>query len=109
MTREEEINVAASKYIEDNSRPDGYTAISDHKDSFIEGADWADSHPVNVWHNASEKPHVKEWLLVQLDNDDYKTLYLKDLYIDMWCDCCKIFNFIRWAYISDLLPKGGKK
>ena len=109
MTREEEINVAASKYIEDNSMSDGYTAISDHKDSFIEGADWADSHPVNVWHDANEKPHAKKWLLVWLDKDDYKILCLKDLYIDLWCDWCKIFNFIRWAYISDLLPKGGKK
>ena len=52
MTRKEEINVAASKYIEDNSMPDGYIAISDHKDSFIEGANWTDSHPVNVWHDA---------------------------------------------------------
>ena len=105
MTREEEINVAVSKYIEDNSMTDGYISISDHKDSFIEGADWADSHPVNVWHDANEKPHAKKWLLVQLDKDDYKILCLKDLYIDLWCDWCKIFNFIRWAYIEDLLPK----
>ena len=62
-----------------------------------------------VWHDANEKPHAKKWLLVQLDKDDYKILCLKDLYIDLWCDWCKIFNFIRWAYIDDLLPKGGKK
>lgn len=58
-----------------------------------------------VWHDTSEKPHAKKWLLVQLDKDDYKILCLKDLYIDLWYDWCKIFNFIRWAYIEDLLPK----
>ena len=49
MTREKEINIAASKYIEDNSMPDGEVAISDHKDSFIEGAEWADNHPKSPW------------------------------------------------------------
>ena len=49
MTREKEISIAASKYIEDNSMPDGEVAISDHKDSFIEGADWADTHPILQW------------------------------------------------------------
>lgn len=49
MTREKEIFIAASKYIEDNSMPDGEVAISDHKDSFIEGAEWADNHPKSPW------------------------------------------------------------
>lgn len=48
MTREKEINAAASKYIEDNSFG-GEVRISSHKDSFIEGADWADSNPVLPW------------------------------------------------------------
>lgn len=48
MTREKEINAAALKYIEDNSFS-GEVRISIHKDSFIEGADWADSNPVLPW------------------------------------------------------------
>ena len=77
----------------------------------VEGLAAADEEPnlKRLWHDANEKPHAKKWLLVQLDIDEYKILCLKDLYIDMWCDWCKIFNFIRWAYIDDLLPKGGKK
>lgn len=77
----------------------------------IEGLATADEHPnlERLWHDANEKPHAKKWLLVQLDKDDYKMLCLKDLYIDLWCDWCKIFNFIRWAYIEDLLPKECKK
>ena len=48
MTREEEINIAASRYIEENTI-NGYIAISDHKDSFIEGVEWADNHPKSPW------------------------------------------------------------
>ena len=48
MLREREIDAAASKYIEDNSI-DGAVRISDHRDSFIEGAEWADTHPMTPW------------------------------------------------------------
>lgn len=55
MTREQEINNAASKYIEENSMEDGYVVISDHKDSFIEGAEWADANPKSPWISVNEK------------------------------------------------------
>ena len=48
MIQEKEINIAASKYIEDNSLG-GEVRISSHKDSFIEGAEWADNNPKNPW------------------------------------------------------------
>lgn len=48
MTREKEINIAASKYIENNSVC-GEVRISSHKDSFIEGAEWADENPALPW------------------------------------------------------------
>lgn len=73
---------------------------------FEAGVSWADKHPTNVWHDANEKPRTKEWLLVQFDEDDYDTKYL---YIDIWHDLCKTYNIIQWAYISDMLPKGGEK
>ena len=99
MTRDEErieqIEKFASQCYEDGER---YS-------SFIAGAIWSDNNPVNVWHEASEKPRAKEWLLIQFGEDDYDVLSLDDLYIDMWCTWCKTYNVIRWAYISDLLPK----
>ena len=48
MTRERKINIAASKHIEDNS-VGGEVCISSHKDSFIEGAEWADDNPKSPW------------------------------------------------------------
>ena len=59
-----------------------------------------------VWHDANEEPRTKEWLLVQFDEYDYDTMYF---YIGIWCDLCKTYNVVRWAYIKDLLPKGGEK
>ena len=112
MTREE-VKYASKDYVnylldKQEYHNEKYTEY-DIKQAFEKGAEWADEHPKNVWHDASEKPHVKEWLLVRLDKDNYKILHLKDLYIDLWCDWCKIFNFIRWAYIDDILPKGGEE
>lgn len=111
MTREEEIIKASREYAMNKSNENN-TWFVDYKDieeAFVEGAEFADNHHVNVWHDATEKPRTKEWLLVQFEEDDYDTLYFIILSIDMWCDCCKNFHVIQWAYISDLLPKGGEK
>ena len=54
MRRDKEINSAASKYIEDNSMTDGYVSISNHKDSFIEGAKWTDENLRTPWTNAND-------------------------------------------------------
>lgn len=111
MTRDEEILKAARAYVSGDTLSSPSILIH-----FENGAGWADDNPpqdvVNlndVWHDANDKPHPKEWLLVQFGEDDYKALSLYGLYIDMWRDWCKIFHAIRWAYISDLLPKGGEK
>ena len=68
MTRDEErieqIEKFASKCYEDGER---YS-------SFIAGAIWSDNNPVNVWHEASEKPRAKEWLLIQFGEDDYDVI-----------------------------------
>ena len=53
MTREKEINIAASRYIEENTINE-YVVISDHKDSFVEGAEWADEHPKSPWISVKE-------------------------------------------------------
>ena len=110
MIREEEIAVAFYDYRDALKLSTfGDFEYINIQEAFEEGAKWADNHPVNVWHDANEKPRTKEWLLVQFDEDDYDTLYFIILSIDMWCDWCKTYHVIQWAYISDMLPKGGKK
>lgn len=57
-----------------------------------------------VWHDASEEPQEDGWILVQFSTDVYDTLALpRD--IDVWHDFIKMRNFVRWAYVSDMLPK----
>ena len=100
MTREEQILSEAKKHY--------YDSINCHN-AFLHGVEWADEHPINVWHDASEMPKEGEWILVQYDEDCYDTLVLSDLLTDIFYARCKKYGDIRWAYISDLLLKGGEK
>ena len=98
MTREEQIITEAKKH---------YNDINCFN-AFVHGVGWAELHPVDVWHEASEKPRAKEWILVQFEEDEYQTLVLSDgmnTWFNNWVD---EYRAIRWAYISDLLPKGGE-
>lgn len=81
-----------------------------YKVGLIHGLEIADAEPnfEKVWHDASEVPQEDGWILVQFSTDVYDTLALpRD--IDVWHDFIEMRNFARWAYISDLLPKGGEK
>ena len=81
-----------------------------YKVGLIHGLEVADAEPnfEKVWHDASEEPQEDGWILVQFSTDVYDTLALpRD--IDVWHDFIEMRNFARWAYISDLLPKGGER
>lgn len=60
-----------------------------------------------VWHDASEIPKNREWILMQYGEDCYDTYLLRHFDADMFCAWCKKYDVIRWAYIDDLIPKGG--
>ena len=58
-----------------------------------------------VWHEAKEKPRIKEWILVQFSGGDYEALALDELGLETWSVWwCDNYKVIRWAYINDLLP-----
>lgn len=99
MTREKEINIAASKYIEDNSMPDGEVAISDHKGSFIEGADWADANPKSPWISVKDKlPCNEKDLIVEIIKGvELRTKKVGVLSID---------GYIDISYMYSLPPHG---
>ena len=98
MTREEQIITEAKKYYSDS--------INCHN-AFLHGVEWAELHPADVWHEAKEKPRAKEWILVQFEEDEYETLVLSDGMNTWFNDWVDEYRAIRWAYITDLLPKGG--
>ena len=85
-----------------------YYSAEDLAKAFRDGAEWVNEHHVNVWHDKNEEPQEDGWVLVQFDNDAYDTISLPK-FVDVFHDFVEMHNFIRWAYIDDLLPKGGEQ
>ena len=98
MTREEKKAIDGNKYYPDDVN--GYYA-------FLQGAEWSDKHPKNVWHDASEEPRYNK-LMLGMDSDGV-SLYKWCGQEDSWNAFCDINNLVKWAYISDLLPKGDER
>lgn len=61
-----------------------------------------------VWHDAKEEPKKGEWILGEYQGDIYQT-YLCGCIDCEWSSYVKVFSLLRWAYIKDLLLKGGEK
>ena len=107
MTREEEeIAVAFNDYRDALKLSTfGDFEYIDIQESFEEGAKWADNHPVNVWHDASEEPKLDQWFLAQIGDNAFDTFIMAMDKNKEWINWCKGINIKRWAYIKDLLPK----
>ena len=114
MTREEQrieqIEKFASQCYEDGN---SYSA-------FMSGAIWADCNPdqdvVNlndVWHDAIEEPQGDEWHIAYIDVfGSIQSLKCPSVTFDTFpslADFAAGIGMQCWAYISDLLPKGGDR
>ena len=77
---------------------------------FNDGIKAADTEPnlERLWHDASEVPQGP--YIVLCDGLDNRQWVVEWFYIDMsyanWQDYVERISVSRWAYISDLLPKG---
>ena len=112
MTREE-VKYASKDYVnylldKQEYHNEKYTEY-DIKQAFEKGAEWADEHPKNVWHDATTKPELKKWFLAQIGDDAFETFVMAIDKNQDWKEWANCINIKRWAYIVDLLPKGGKK
>ena len=103
MTREEHIYEASKAYSEYEYGQTNY------ENGFINGAKWADNHPVNVWHDANEEPRLNQWFLAQIGDNAFDTFVMEMNKNEDWKEWSNGVNIKRWAYIKDLLPKGGEK
>ena len=111
MTREEEIKYASKDYVnylldKQEYHNEKYTE-DDIRQAFEMGAKWVDEHPINFWHDAGEEPRRNELLLGE-DTDGF-SIYRWCLQEDNWEAFVNETRLSRWAYIDNLLPKGGKK
>lgn len=111
MERNEEIKCASKDYVnylldKQEYHNEKYTE-HDIKQAFEKGAEWADEHPVDVWHDYSEEPKWNEPMLGEYSEgfSIYKWVGQEDC----WFTFVDIYDLDRWAYIKDLLPKGGEK
>ena len=97
MTRKDEIMIASCAYGSRGSSID-----------FEAGAKWADSNPKDglislswVWHDSSEIPQHDALILFQ-------SIYGNILLIRFQDRKSSMATIQRWAYVDDLLPKGGE-
>lgn len=102
MIREEEILKAARDYNRGITLSSPSNVIH-----FENGAKWADEHPVDVWHDASKEPKWNEPMLGE-DSEGF-SIYKWVGQEDCWYTFVDVYDLCRWAYIKDLLPKGGEK
>lgn len=99
MTREEQIISEAKKHY--------YDDINCHN-AFLHGVEWADKHPKNVWHQADEEPQGNNWKILCQDEENGCWVENRTDAIDIhntWNEYVEIEMVVKWAYISDLLPK----
>lgn len=114
MTREEQINKAAFDYADTLEIGENRFDYEDIEFAFQSGAEWADENPKpglidlpQVWHNVSERPKHKAWFIAQIGEKCFDTFIMEMDKNDTWANWSKGINITRWAYIEDLLPKGG--
>lgn len=121
MTREEQIRGALNLYAPSSWDNKGdiekmtvYEKIA-AQTGFTKGAEWSDTNPkqglVNlsqVWHDVSEEPKLQAWFIAQIGENAFDTFIMEIDKNDSWAKWCRGLNIIRWAYIEDLLPKGGE-
>lgn len=109
MTREDQIAIASCAYGNRGSSID-----------FEAGARWADNHPrqevvdlLRIWHPSSEKPQEnKQVIAINLIYTVYGGFYDADRDIFILQNKCLYMRWSAikcWAYLNDLLPKGGIK
>ena len=79
---------------------------------FKDGAKWAINEFLkDLWHPVSEEPEENKKLLVQYTNymveNDYE-IDMKSTHVS-WGYLVNAYNFKKWCYIEDILPKGCEK
>lgn len=78
--------------------------------AYIEGASRANYEHAKVWHDASEEPAGDYWVILCEDDSGNCFDSNKKIVVEFslnWQRFTEKVMLKRWAYIFDLLPKGG--
>ena len=87
--------------------------------AFITGTIWADNNPTqdivnlnDVWHDASEFPNKALPIIIEIDDDiepSYEVISIDETDEKFWEYLVSDRDITIWAYVKDILPKGGAK
>lgn len=127
MIREEEIRQAAKANasqmcnlcLDKYCMKMGLTCPNLHESviTFTDGVEWADKHPnlEKLWHDVSEEPLLEDKEIIFLNEQDIAyiserfggtfTYMLEEL---SWERFVELLRISKWAYVADILPKGGE-
>lgn len=111
MGRDEEIIKASTDTFKENGDEFAKVVQLFWISAFLAGAKWADEHPKNVWHQADEEPQGNNWKILCQDEENGCWVENRNDAIRLhntWNEYVAIELVVKWAYISDLIPKGGE-
>ena len=94
-----------------------YGTLKEHpliEEAFREGAKWAiDEFLKDLWHPNTEEPDKSKSDIITLGFDNNAYLQFKESILwneESWRHSISRCQIIKWAYLSDILPKeGGEK
>ena len=72
----------------------------DHKDNIVDLSE--------AFHNAAETPDMRGDLLYESPFGGYGVLNTLPLCDEKWSYFKRVYKIRRWAYLDDLIPKGGE-
>ena len=80
--------------------------------AFVAGASRMNYEHAKVWHDASEEPAGDDWVILCEDDSGNCFCQNKIIVVELFLNWQKSAEKVwlkRWAYVSDLLPKGGEE
>ena len=112
MSREEQLQQTAEEWADYYKHAEDLCDYISIRVAYKEGAAWADKHPKNVWHNATKEPAGRDWrILCEDESGNCWVASRRDAFTIgyNWQEFAEDKALTRWAYVSDLLPKGGEE
>ena len=119
MIDDKKIESAANKHIETEYARYNSGDVEEEmiclraKDSFKAGAKWAINELLKeLWHPNSEEPDKSKSDIITLGFNNDACLQFKKSILwnkESWRHSISRCQFIKWAYLSDILPKKGDK
>ena len=107
MTREdiEQLNISVPYCFETDQEEHWYNIGLKH------GLEIADEEPnlERLWHDVTTQPELNKWFLAQIGRGAFDTFVMAMSKNQDWKEWANGIYIKRWAYIEELLPKGGNK